>query len=367
MLDFTSALYLGLRHGSGDLLPWSSLTSGRPAALDEPPGAQAVARRLAALQGCEAAILAPSTLHLFWDLFVALDCGQICVYLDSATYPVARWGAERSAGRGIPVRTFRHHDAQALELALRDGGVGRRPVVVSDGFCPSCGRAAPLATYLELVRAAGGRVVIDDTQALGVLGIRPGSDAPHGSGGGGSLRHAAIADPGVIVVASLAKAFGAPIAALSGSEESVAAFAARSETRVHASPPSAAAIQAAANALRINHASGDSLRERLARLIWVLRTRLRGAGVPVLGGLFPVQSISPTRGDEPASLHKRLLRAGVRTVLWQPHGAASQRLAFIVTARHRLEHIDAAADALVQAMAFRSAGSLPLVAAATDA
>ena len=32
MLDFTSALYLGLRHGSGSLRPWSALTTGVPAA-----------------------------------------------------------------------------------------------------------------------------------------------------------------------------------------------------------------------------------------------------------------------------------------------------------------------------------------------
>jgi 8-amino-7-oxononanoate synthase len=73
VLDFTSALYLGMHHTTGALRPWRSLTTGRPAALAEPPGAAAVVNHLADLVGCERATLLPSTLHLFWDLFGRLD------------------------------------------------------------------------------------------------------------------------------------------------------------------------------------------------------------------------------------------------------------------------------------------------------
>ena len=69
MLDFTSALYLGLRHPSRSLRAWPALTAGQPAALESPARRFGVARQLAALQGCERATLLPSTLHLFWDLF----------------------------------------------------------------------------------------------------------------------------------------------------------------------------------------------------------------------------------------------------------------------------------------------------------
>ena len=57
MLDFTSSLYLGLRHPSAGLRPWEALTLGRPAALRPPPGAAEVGIRLADLQGCEASTL----------------------------------------------------------------------------------------------------------------------------------------------------------------------------------------------------------------------------------------------------------------------------------------------------------------------
>ena len=72
MLDFTSALYLGLSHESWRLPGWDRLTLGKPAALESPPGAREVERDLAALVGCERALLAPSTLHLFGDLLTIL-------------------------------------------------------------------------------------------------------------------------------------------------------------------------------------------------------------------------------------------------------------------------------------------------------
>ena len=80
MLDFTSALYLGLRHPTGSLRPWAQLTSGRPAALATPANQAGVAQALARLQGCEMATLSSSTLHLFWDLFGVLAGGRVAIY-----------------------------------------------------------------------------------------------------------------------------------------------------------------------------------------------------------------------------------------------------------------------------------------------
>ena len=54
----------------------------------------ATARELAALVGCAAGLLLPSTLHLFWDLLGVLRRPPIEIYMDAATYPIARWSAE---------------------------------------------------------------------------------------------------------------------------------------------------------------------------------------------------------------------------------------------------------------------------------
>lgn len=334
-LDFTSALYLGLAHPSWALRPWSHLTTGVPAALREAPSAQAVAHGVATLVGCERATLGTSTLHIFWDLFRELAGEDAIIYMDAGLYPIGRWGIERAAADGVPVRIFPHHDADALRRALAQDATGRRrPLVATDGFCPRCGRPAPLAVYVDAARRWGGTLVVDDTQALGILGCDPGPCAPYGTGGGGSLRWNGLAGPDVIVVASLAKGLGVPLAVLTGSVAAVSRFEATSATRAHCSPPSVATLHAAAHALVLNRTHGDRLRARLGRLVALFRRQLLKAGFPMIGGLFPVQTLATVRHDAAQRLHRALTRHNVIAVLRQDHAGASPRLTFLLTARH---------------------------------
>src|SRR6187431_2020546 len=136
MLDFTSALYLGLRHPSASLTPWPALSSGRPSALADATGADAVAMEFARLAGCEAGMLLPSTLHLFFDLFATLP-PRSTYFVDAGSYPVARWGVERATVRGAGMRKFRHYDAAALAPMLgREAKVRFRPLAVVYGYSP---------------------------------------------------------------------------------------------------------------------------------------------------------------------------------------------------------------------------------------
>src|SRR5215470_5323528 len=129
VLDFTSALYLGLRHASVSLRPWAQLTGGVPYALGTPPLARIVAQQLAGLIGTERATLARSTLHAFWDLFVILADGAP-IYVDASAYPIAQWGIERAAGRGVPAHRFARHDPDDLRRRLRATLHARsRPIV----------------------------------------------------------------------------------------------------------------------------------------------------------------------------------------------------------------------------------------------
>jgi 8-amino-7-oxononanoate synthase len=349
VLDFTSALYLGMRHGSGSLRPWGQLTTGAPAALTSPPGANAVAQKLAALQGCERGILAPSTLHLFWDLFGVLSREKVAIYVDEGIYPIARWGAERAALRGATVRRFPHHNANELGLLLeRDAPLGMRPIIVTDGFCPTDGQPAPIAAYLKAAKTYEGCVVMDDTQALGILGNQPEPQAPYGRGGGGMLRWTNVRDPNVIMIASLAKGFGVPVAVLAGCRTLVQEFKERSETRVHCSPPSVAVIHAAEHALAINKEYGDALRQRLAQLVRHFRNRLAEVGLSATGGLFPVQKLAQLASIDARMLHEELLRLGIRTVLHRNHNGHGARIGFIITARHSEREIDRAIGVLAQ-------------------
>jgi 8-amino-7-oxononanoate synthase len=360
MLDFSSSLYLGLRHASRSLAPWQSLTEGKPAALDEPPGAHEVARALARLIGGEQAILVPSTLHLFWDLLGIKAYDGINMYVDAGAYPIARWGIERAAARGTGVRFFAHHDPDALRsLLAQKARPGRGSLVVTDGFCPACGRSVPLPEYLDAVRDFGGSLLVDDTQALGVLGHSPGSNAPYGFGGGGTLKRFGITGPDILIGASLAKAFGAPVAVLAGAATEIERFTALAETRVHCSPPSAAVIHAADQALRVNEVRGDDLRARLAALVGRFRARLSDAGIDTVKGTFPVQRVAVPAGIDTLALHDRLIRLGVRAVPVNGRFVHDPGLSFLINARQHPKVMDRAADALMIALrrpGFRARG-----------
>lgn len=336
MADFSSALYLGMRHPAVQLHAWPALTLGQPAALRAPPGALRLARELAALQGCQAATLLPSTLHLFWDLFGMFRGEPLVLLVDAAAYPVARWGAERAAAAGMPLQRFPHGAVDALAaLAGRWRRAGRRPLILADGYSPGQDGAPPLARYAELAAEGGGYLLLDDTQVLGLCG----------AGGGGSLRQHGLAGPGVLLGASLAKGLGAPLAVLSGSAGLLARFEQASLTRRHSSPPSLAAIAAGFNALRINRARGDALRLALAQRVRQWRDGLAAAGIACGGGSFPVQTVPLPAGRDPLAVHAALQAVGIVAVPQQtPQGAA---LSFLLRADHSALDIDRALAALV--------------------
>ncbi|MBJ7309185.1 aminotransferase class I/II-fold pyridoxal phosphate-dependent enzyme [Rugamonas sp. CCM 8940] len=337
MADFSSALYLGLRHPAWALAPWSALTLGRPAALQEPPGAAALAAQLAALQGCQAATLQVSTMQLFWDLFGMLAAEPLALLVDGGAYPIARWGAERAVARGLPQQVFRHGAVDAAAaLARQWSRRGRRPLILADGYSPGTAGAPPLARLARIAGEGGGYLVLDDTQALGVLG----------RAGGGSLRRHGVAGPHVLVGASLAKAFGAPLAVLAGSAELVARFEAHSQTRRHCSPPSLAAIAAGQRALRINRACGDGLRRSLWRVVEQFRRALAARGIECRGGQFPVQTVRLAEGVDAAALQAALARDGVEAVAQMTEGGAA--LSFLLRADHRPQDIEQAVAALEQ-------------------
>lgn len=373
MLDFTSALYLGMCHASSSLRPWPQLTRGVPAALATPSISTRVAREVAALLGCEQAVLSPSTLHLFFDLFGLLPASKVIIYMDNGIYPIGRWGVERAAGRGAVVRVFPHNDADALlRLLKRDAHQRKRPVIVTDGWCPTSGQFAPAADYFDLAAKFGGRLIIDDTQALGIFGQAPSLVAPYGHGGGGILRWYGIAGPQVLIISSMSKGFGAPIAALAGSEHTVRWFKEHSDTLQHCSPPSLAGVHAAEQALSLNHRYGETLRLHLAGLVRHFRNRLARAGFcasggilgDILGDIFPFQTLSPAasssihRGRQPRrltyhayihaqDLHQQLLRLGIKTVLRQGRQQGEGgRISFLITARHSFQDIDRAVEAI---------------------
>ena len=317
MVDFTSAVYLGFEHRKEDLATWSTLSTGKPAALWEPEPARRLADEVAWLQGCEAGLIAPSTLHLFWDVPVWTVRAGLRVFADAGAYPIG------GSMAGV-VNRFRHRDVNDLERRLRGAG---RPLVLVDGFCPACQAIYPLQDLLSCVRRFRGLVLVDDTQALGIFGT-PGRH-PYGLGGGGSLRHAGLVlEEDVLAISSLAKAFGAPLAVLAGPAPVVRQFEQASRSRIHCTPPSMAAVSAGLVALDRNRQEGHRRRAALAALVQRLSPRR---------GLFPYQIFSHPNAQW---LHRKLLGEGMETVLLTGANGNPGQLGIAITARHQPSGIE---------------------------
>ena len=351
MLDFTSALYLGppqLPPPPAKLL----LTTGRPAALAEDGRSQSVAKEVARRQGLVAGVLAPSTLHLFWDVFGLMPATGV-VLLEQRLYPVGRWGALRARARGLPVAQFAADDPTGLARLLHTyTQQGRTPWLVTDGWHPGRG-PAPLARYAGLLAPyPGATLLLDDTQAFGVLGAGPAPGRPLGQGGGGLLPWAGLnvgTGPELLVITSLAKALGVPVAVLAGRAARLRQFARLSETRVHTSPVSAWHAWAAEAALRHDARHGDAARQQLGLRIAEFRHGLARAGLRPHGGLFPVQKLVLTRATAALALHQQLRQAGLNTVLLAGETRPSvPEIAFCLRADHSAADIARATAVLAR-------------------
>lgn len=322
---------------------------GVPAALADPPAAAEAAERLARLVGAPAARLAASTLHAFVDLAAAISAldGQARVAVDVAAYPIGRLGfGSGLCGPGGRMHRVAHYDvAAARRWAERERCLGRLPVVLVDGWCPGCGRIAPLSALNAALREEGGLLVVDDTQGIGLLGVERRDRHPWGYGGGGSLARNGSPD-GVVIVASLAKAFGAPLAVIAGPAEIVSSTWQRGPTVAHSSPPAVPVGMAAVRALDVNDRVGERLRGRLLSLVEQLCRELGRCGVAVESDRFPVVRVPVASSHAAAEAVAALARTGVRAVALGPSCQGRPGLGLAVTAVLQEADIDRAASAV---------------------
>lgn len=346
-VDFSTALYLGMRHSSKELPGWNKLSTGVPAALYETNSSIALGKKIAQLQGMEDGLIAPSVLHLFFDWFGLLQPGRYVIFADEHLYQTGLWGVERAAFKGTPVHFFRHQNClslqKLLQLHLHQSQI---PIVVTDGWCPLCGTLCPAKDYLKLITPRNGLLVIDDTQAMGVLGHSRSAGMPYGFGGGGTLAHLNITGTNVICISSLAKAWGAPLAVMTGSKAHLNDFRQNSDTRVYASPPNRAVIAAGHLALLKNKTQGDSLRRRLLNRVIYFKKMLGTAGITTSGGFFPVQTIAHPHPGKLKKLFLEFQFQNIKTVLVKSHNGAP-RQCLILNTNHTASDLQQAAKILI--------------------
>ena len=344
MPDFTSALYLGFEHPYNQLHPWRKLSFGKPAVLKETYTVKQAGHILARLQGQETALLAPSTLHLFWDLMGLFHHDRYVLLVDSHLYPVAKAGVDRAKSLGIEIVHYSHQNQDHLRALMKNKRFrAKRPVVITDGWCPRCGKPAPLVDYLDILRPFRGILIIDDTQALGIFGHKIRDGLSYGYGGGGLIPWTGIYGENVIVISSLAKGLGVPVAVISASQKWIERFENKSLTRMNFSPVSNAHLSATVNAIKLNEKKGESARRQLYKNVEFFRRLLSDQGIRLKGGIFPVQSWELDSQREAIGLHFQMKKKGITTAVAAPHLNRKNALLFLIRANHSIDEIERSA------------------------
>jgi len=200
------------------------------------------------------------------------------VILDSAAHHSLQEAAALARSRGTAVTTFRHGDAEDLDRQLLRLADRSTRIVAVDGIYSMSGNEAELAILVDLARLHDATVYVDDAHGIGVMGERPGPDAPYGRRGNGVVRHQGLGLERLVYVAGLSKAFSSLAAFVTCANDEERAEIEAASTMVFSGPVPVASLATALAGIEVNQREGDAIRARL----WRLTERLLD-GVTALG------------------------------------------------------------------------------------
>jgi len=296
-------------------------------------------RELAAFSGTEAALTYGSCWNANEAVIPSLT-DETTVILSDELNHASIVDAIRLARPARKV-VYGHSDMDELRDALRSCEPAARKLVVTDGVFSMEGDLARLPEILELSRAHGAVVIVDDSHGTGVLG----------AGGRGIAEHYGVLGEVDVVTSTLGKALGGAAGGyVASSGEVVEVLAQRSRPQLfsNALPPAVAC--ASLRAVRL-------LREDPARLVRLrqntaaFRQGLLEAGFHPLPAESAIVPIVVGETSLAIRLSERLLEEGVFVTGFGypvvPEGAARVRVQ--ISAALRPEHLEAALAAFVEA------------------
>jgi 8-amino-7-oxononanoate synthase len=224
---------------------------------------------------------------------------------------------------------------------------GGRRLVVTDSVFSMDGDRAPLAALVDVARAHGAELMVDEAHATGVLGPR----------GAGLAEECGLVERIAVHMGTLGKALGGAGAYVAGSQVLVELLVNRARSFVYTTGLAPAAVAAAGAALDVVAAEPER-RARLAENAARLRAGLRALGLDARGD---TQVVPVVIGDNARAMAfaDALLARGVLVSAIRPPTvpAGTARLRVTPIATHTAAHVARALDAF--AAAARATGLTP--------
>lgn len=294
---------------------------------------------LAEFHGRDDAIVFPTGFAANVGTIRALVRGKDLVVRDHFAHASIHEGCKTS-GAGF-VKVFSHNDPASLDQVLRRAEKSgcRGKLVVTDGVFSMHGRTAPLPALVDVCRARGARLMVDDAHGLGVLG-------PNGGGIEEAYGMTGSVD---LLMGTLSKAIGSLGGYVCGSGELVDYlrwFAPSGVFTTTLPAPICAGARVALDVIR----SEPEHRVRLWENIRLFTDGLRSVGFAVPHAESPIITLLVGRQSLLWKVSRELFDAGIKcgNVIYPAVSKAACILRLTVNSRHVADDLEYAVDVLAR-------------------
>jgi len=278
---------------------------------------------LSSFLGTESSLVFASGYHANTGVLESLVGERDFVFCDEQAHPSLADGVRLSRAK---IYSYRNNDMDHLEDRLRRSRGARFRVIVTDGVFALDGELANLRAITDLAARYDAMVVVNEAQALGVLG-------EHGRG---TAEHFGVEGRVDVFCGSFAHALGAGAGGyVSGRREVVEWLRQKSRPYLVSGALAPASTAAAKQALELVAAYGEE-RKALREDVVLFRNALGASGLRVREGVHPIVCVHVGDAVMTQRLADLLFRKGLFVMGFchpvVPEGQA--RLRAQVTARH---------------------------------
>jgi glycine C-acetyltransferase len=291
-------------------------------------------QRISGFLGTQDTILYSSCFDANGGLFETLLSEDDAVISDELNHASIIDGIRLCRARRL---RYRNRDMADLEARLKECADTRRRLIATDGVFSMDGYVAPLAAICDLADRYDAMVMVDDSHAVGFIGAT----------GRGTPELHEVSDRVDIVTGTLGKALGgAGGGYTSGRAEIIDLLRQRSRPYLFSNSLAPAVVGASLRVLDLME-SGNDLRVRLRENTAWFRERMTALGFEILPGDHPIVPVMIGDAATATRMADLLLARGVYVIGFSypvvPAGKA--RIRTQVSAAHRREDLEAAADA----------------------
>jgi len=231
---------------------------------------------------------------------------------------------------------YPHADLGFLSGALAESHA-RTKLIVTDGVFSMDGDIAPLPAVLDLCERHDAWLLVDDAHGFGVIGPE----------GGGSPAYFGLRSPRLVYVGTLGKAAGVAGAFVAGGAEMVETLLQRARTYIYTTAAPAMLAAAVETSLQLIR-EDEWRRERLRKLIAVLRRELRGSQSALASPDTPIQPLVLGENSEAVRASAALRERGILVPAIRPPTVpeGTARLRISLSAAHSEDDVLRLAAAL---------------------